>query len=123
MAKHVIGITELNRQFRNASTQFLKEKQQRLRGFARPVQTDAQSFAFRNQVGVPWSRMRIGSTPVSVYVAPQQKGSRVRMRKRRNFARFLIRRAMQPAVDKNRAGFLREINQLVARMERRWNRG
>lgn len=119
----VRGITELNRAFALAGASFHKEKNLRLRGLARPVERDAETLALSQHVGTAWSQMRIGANPTMVYVAPEKRGTRIRYRKRRNFADFLIRRAMAPALDRNRAAINKGLDELVERLARRWNRG
>jgi hypothetical protein len=119
----VRGITELSRAFALAGQDFHRDKNLLLRDLARPVAKDAEQMALAQQVGVSWSRMRTGANPVMSYVAPVNRGTRIRARKRRNFASFLIGTAMEPALNANRASINRRIDQLVERLTRRWNRG
>lgn len=121
----VRGMREINRAFIQAGARFHKDKEIHLRAAARPVARDAETLAQASirKIGVPWSQMRVGSTPVSLYVAPVQRGSRVPMRKRRNLARLLLNRAMVPALNRNRSKIANQIDELLARMERAFNRG
>ena len=123
----VKGLRELDRAFARASADVRATKKKRLEGAARPVARDAEVLALGRISHMPrspaWSGMRIGSNRDFVYVAPQQRGSRVASKKRRNIADLLIDRAMQPAVDRNAEGVRRTLDEMLARMERAWERG
>lgn len=126
-AEAVIGSEELRRAFVAAGTSFNQEMVSRIRYFAEPVATDAESLAIASihHGMVPWEQMRTGATgkglPI-VYVAPRQRGTRIAARKRPKFARHLLRRAMEPALERNRERITMNIDTLLARMERKWGR-
>lgn len=119
----VIGLKELEKAFAIAGTEFQKERRTRLRGMAEPVRVDAQVLALSHGVGADWSRMRTGATPTLAYVAPVNRGTRIVPRKRRNFPRFILSRAMEPALARNAPRIVRQFEQMLARMERAWARG
>lgn len=119
------NMDEVNRALLLAGADFNKQKNLRLRGFARPVANDAQRLATEriSHIGTRWDDMRIGVTPDMVYVAPVARGSKVGNRKRRKFAALLMGRAMIPALELNRDSVASKIDALCERMVRRWNRG
>jgi hypothetical protein len=121
----VIGIDELNRAFTVASREFLRDKRTRLRGLAEPVRADAESMAVSRipTIGPEWFRMRTGATATASYVAPVKRGTKIPTRKRRRFAQLLLSRAMEPALTKNAPLIQREFDEMLARMERKFNRG
>jgi hypothetical protein len=121
----VRGLTELNRAFVLAGTKLHKNKNQILRHYARPVERTAETLAMTqiDRMTLPWAQMRIGSTPEFVYVAPQQRGTRILSRKRPKFGRLLMRRAMEPALEANREQIARGLDELLARLEREWGTG
>lgn len=122
----VKGLRELNRAFAVASADVRKNKRKRLEGAARPVARTAEVLALGRISHMPgspaWAGMRIGSNRDFVYVAPQRRGSRIASKKRRNIARLLINRAMEPAVDRNAENVRRTLDDMLARMERAWER-
>jgi hypothetical protein len=63
-----------------------------LRAAAEPVRADAERLAVETipRIGVPWSRMRIGVTTTSVYLAPRQRGAKLPKRRRPNLAALLL---------------------------------
>jgi hypothetical protein len=119
----VRGARELNLAFSRAGVEFTKTKRARFRWLAEPVREDAQRLALGNQVGASWSAMRTGATETVAYVAPVNRGTRIRYRKRRNFASFLYRVAFAPAREHNRSAVAARYDELVARLERFWKRG
>ena len=125
MAKPVIGADELRAAFIRAGTSLDRDMRERIAGYAEPVREQAETLAqlrIRN-IGVPWSRMRKGTVTRLVYVAPVERGVRVRgdARKRRpRFADILMGRAMEPALEANRPRIEQQIQELIARMERKF---
>lgn len=125
----VIGAEELRRAFIAAGGLFNAEMRNHIRYFATPVARDAEILARATipNIGVAWAQMRTGATggkgtvPM-VYVAPVQRGTRIRGKRRPKFADLLLRRAMQPALERNRARILSDIDALLARLERKFNR-
>lgn len=102
----VRGIEELNRALKHADRDVRLGVKKLQAGVAEPVRADAEALAVSSitRIGPVWSRMRIGVTVRSVYVAPKQRGVQSRgasLRKRPNLAPLLMNKAMQPALDRN----------------------
>lgn len=135
---------ELNAAFARADKRVRREYQGELRRASEPVRAEAQELAgsrIRNvQSGDPWSKMRVGITRRSVYVAPAQRGSRSKITartaffglvttgfnlgtRRPNLAGLLMDRAMQPALDNNLGEVEDRINDWLDDVERDWGRG
>lgn len=119
----VRGLDTLDKAFRFASAQMRKELPLFLRGAARPVERGAEGNAAALGAGVEWSQMRVVSTKHGVYMAPQARSTRIPSRKRPRFGTRLLRRAMIPALEANRAAVGKSVDDLVARIVRRFNRG
>lgn len=123
----VEGLRELQRAFAVADKTLSRDLRSRLRDVAEPVRSQAESLAvsrIRN-VGIPWSRMRVGVTRASVYVAPRERGvaSRANVRRRRpNLATLLMDRAMDPALDANQERIASGMGQLLDEVGRDWER-
>lgn len=118
----VVGAEQLRRAFLDAGTSFNADMRRQIRGYAQPVAAQAQLLAqtrIRN-INVPWSMFRTGTAPALVYVAPVQRGARIRQRRRPRFGTLLMTRAMEPALDANRATITAKIDALLARMERKY---
>lgn len=99
-----------------------------LRRVADPVQRSAESLARTNirNIGPRWSRMRIGVTRNLVYVAPRQKGVRVRgphPLRRPNLASLLMDRAMEPALHRNEDQIGRRFEDMLDRVADNFNHG
>lgn len=97
------GFRELQRAFALADPALKKRFRETLVDAAAPVAHDAELLAtagIRN-IGVEWSRMRVGVTAKSVYVAPRRAGSRTGKQKRRNLADLLLGRSMFPSLSRN----------------------
>lgn len=124
-SRSIRNIDEVNRALLLAGADFHKEKNLRLRSFARPVANDAQRLATERitNIGRQWDDMRVGVTPDMVYVAPRQRGTKIASRKRVKFAALLMGTAMIPALELNRDSVARKIDELCERMVRRFNRG
>ena len=102
----VRGLRELNAALAKADRQTRLGVRGELLQVAQPVQQGAEQLAAANitRIGPRWSKMRIGITRSLVYVAPRQRGTRVRTSKSRpNFGTLLMDRAMQPALDAHTA--------------------
>lgn len=99
----VRGLAELNRALRRTDRDVRAGIRKELRGVAEPVRAQAEQLAaseIRN-IGHDWSRMRVGITTDTVYVAPRKRGVKRGANKRKNLAPLLMDRAMQPALDDN----------------------
>lgn len=91
---------------------------------AEPVRAEAASLAassIRN-IGPDWSRMRVGLTVDTVYVAPRQRGNKKGSRKRRNLAPLLLERAMEPALDHHTGEIERAFGQMLDRVADNFSR-
>lgn len=122
-AEVVIGAAELDKAFQRAGATMQRELDNRLRFYAQPVVADAEALALASGAGPAWSDMRVGASRRLVYVAPVKRGTRIESLKRPKFARRLLSRAMEPALNRNRANIERQFDELLARIERGFHRG
>ena len=118
------GLTDLNRVLRVAEKDVRVGIRAELRHTAEPVRADAEQLATAriSNIGINWSRMKVGVTQSSVYVAPRQRGTKTRRRKRPNLAVRMMNEAMQPALDKNTAEVERRINAMLHGVADKFNR-
>jgi hypothetical protein len=100
---HVRGLAELNRALRRTDRDTRLGIRKELRSVAEPVRRDAETLAEATipRIGHDWSRMRTGVTQSLVYVAPRERGTKVKSRRRKNLATLLMDRAMDPALARN----------------------
>jgi len=119
----VRGIEALDRAFALAGNNMRKDLPRILRSKAAPVERAAEGNALAIGSGVPWSEMRVGSTRHMVYVSPFQRGTKLLQRKRPKFAARLLQRAMLPALNSQREQVAQAVDELLARLERQFNRG
>jgi len=102
----VKGLKELNRALKRTDKEVRLGIRKELREVAEPVRSQAETLAgseIRNLKG-SWTRMRVGITLDTVYVAPRERGIKSRglsKRKRPNLAPLMMNRALQPALDRN----------------------
>jgi hypothetical protein len=66
--------------------------------------------------------MRVGVTQTSVYVAPRHRGTRDGRRRRPNLAGLLLQRSMLPALTRNQPRVVREVDEMLAKVGRKWER-
>lgn len=120
----VEGLAEMQRAFRVADRSLSRELRSSLREVAEPVRSDAEHLASAAipRIGVPWSRMRVGITRHTVYVAPRQRGARDQARKRRNLAGLLMDRAMLPALRVNEQRIVHRLEDMLDEVGRDWER-
>lgn len=123
MAAPVRGVEALNKAFALADAEMRKGLPAVLKSLAQPIRTGAERRALAEGIGTDWSQFRIGTTRRSVYIAPVERGTRLRPRKRPKFARFLKTTAMEPALNANRQEVEAGVEKLIARIERQFNRG
>jgi hypothetical protein len=133
-AVRIEGLAELRTAFRVAGTEMSKDLDSALKSSAEPVRTDAQSLALSGirRIGLPWSRMRVGITRHTVYVAPIPRGIRSRARRAARtegrhaadlaFAGMLGERALDPALDRNVEKVEQEVKDAIRDMGRAWER-
>jgi Bacteriophage HK97-gp10, putative tail-component len=99
----VLGLRELQRDFKKISKELSKDLRKELVEAAAPVKKTAESLALgkiRNMPASPrWAEMRIGVTARSVYMVPfaRRRGRSGRP----NLADLLMERAMDPALEQN----------------------
>ena len=119
----VRGVDTLDRAFSMARASTQRNLPRLFRAKAEPVRRSAELNARAIGAGVPWSRMRIGASRRAVWIAPVERGTRIVPRKRPRFATRLKTLAMEPALEANRALIENEVDDLLARIERQFNRG
>lgn len=121
----VEGLRDFQRALKVADAELSKEFRVRLRKVAEPVRADAERLALAGipKIGIPWSRMRVGVTQTTVYVAPKQRGSRGRTgRHRPNLFDLLLGRSLDPALDMNEPRIRAEFEDLLVDVARKWER-
>lgn len=120
----VHGFRELDRAFGKADKTLRKELRDAYKDAAEPVARDAEKLALleiRN-VGVEWSRMRIGATQRAVWVAPVARGVKTRGRqrfRRPNLAPLLLEQ-METALDHNEAQIIDRFEDVLDTVGRAW---
>lgn len=124
----VTGLGDLQRAFARCDPLLKRELRTELRKVAEPVASDAERLALAGitHIGIPWSRMRVGVTRRSVYVAPKQRGVKTRGRgrlRRPNLAPLLLERAMGPAVQNNEGLIVGRAQHVLDVVGRDWERG
>ena len=126
MAEFVVkNLDDVTRAFQRAGQSFTNEKNAALRNVGVPIANQAENLArarIRN-IGLEWSQFRVGKLEHSVYVAPVKRGTRDAARKRRKLADLLLSRAMLPAAAANLGRAERELDKVLANMERRFRSG
>ena len=126
-AVRVEGLRELERAFKLYGRGLERGVREALETAAEPVRTDAQSLAVSSipRIGIPWSRMRIGVTRRTAYIAPNERGKRTQRDPRRgrpNLRNLLLDRAMEPALERNIRNVEREIGDALDDLGRMWSR-
>lgn len=120
----VEGLAGLQRAFKAADVLEQRELRKTLRAVAEPVRVQAEQLAVENirRIGVPWSRMRIGVTNTSVYLAPRQRGQKGRDQRLRrpNLRGLLLRRSMEPAFDENRPRIIAGVTTMLNTVGKQW---
>jgi hypothetical protein len=118
------GFRELSRAFAVADATLSREFRDALEEAAEPVRVDAEILAVDTipRIGFAWSRMRVGVTRSSVYVAPRERGRRRRGTRRPNLAGLLLGRAMEPALESNIPGVEKAVENVLNTVGRAWER-
>jgi len=98
-----------------------------LKSAGEPVRRTAETLAVANisRVGIPWSRMRLGITRHTVYVAPVERGVKsrtLRGRRRPGFKTKLLDEAMAPALVQQSDKVAQEVEDAVRDMGKAWAR-
>lgn len=123
----VRGLRELEILLATEGPKAKRELNKRLRLVAEPIRADAESLAATTitRIGPKWSRMRVGVTRTLVYVAPRERGVKGRgpdPRRRPKFADLMEQRAMDPALERNKAQIVRRVEDLFDGLAADWNR-
>lgn len=129
-AIRVDGLSELQRAFSAADRALRDDLRDALQEAAAPVRSEAQVLAGvairRMPVGSPWTRMRIGMVGASVvYVAPVERGAKGRANQRLRRPKFkplMLRRALEPALVRNRQQVVRRLDALLREVKAVWER-
>jgi len=121
------GFRELQRAFKLAGGELQTKLRGRLREIAEPVRDTAETLAVQEitRIGVPWSRMRVGFTTTSVYVAPRERGRLSRRNpnlKRPNLAGLLLHDALEPSLERNQPQVIRGLEDLLGEIGSDWER-
>lgn len=113
----VEGLRELSRAFNHMSRDLNRELRAELKEVAEPVRRSAENMARANipNIGPRWSRMKIGVTQKTVYIAP--KSRRRRGTPRKNLAGLLVKQAMLPARNQNEAAVVRGVERMLDRLQ------
>lgn len=69
-AVRVVGLRELQRDFKRMSKDLSKELRDELKTVAEPIRADAEQRASAKGFGEKWSRIKTGVTVRGVYIAP-----------------------------------------------------
>lgn len=117
----------MQRAFKRADVELRNELRVGLRRAAEPVRTSAEQLAVSSirNIGVPWSRMRVGVTQTSVYVAPRQRGVKARggPKRRPNLFDLLLGRSLEPALAQNIGKVEAELEHVIDTVGRRFSDG
>lgn len=121
----VEGLRDLQRAFKIADAAESKGLRRTLREVAEPVKLDAERLAVDTipRIGFPWSRMRVGVTQTSVYIAPRERGKRSRGNpalRRPNLKGLLLDRAMEPALQQDTPLVVAAVDRMLATVGRQW---
>lgn len=119
----VEGLAELQRAFGVANKTLARELRKGLRESAEPVKADAEVLAstrIRNMTS-SWSRMRVGVTRTSVYVAPRSRATSG-SRKRRNLFDLMTGRSLEPALEANVNEVERRLDDVLGTVGAAWDR-
>lgn len=124
----VDGLADLQRAFKVADRRLHLELRKSLREVARPVELGAEVRAISSfsRIGDRWWNMRTGISRHSVYVAPRERSRFTRQNPGRfarpKFAARLYQQAMLPSLRMNEARVMREMERLLAKVGRAWER-
>lgn len=118
----VEGLRELQHAFAVANKVLAAELRKGLRESAEPVRADAEMLAatrIRNMTE-SWSRMRVGVTKTSVYVAPRSRNRGGR--RRRNLFDLMTGRSLEPALDANVNEVTERLDDVLGTVGQAWDR-
>jgi hypothetical protein len=129
------GFTELQRALKHADKSIRLGIRKEFRDAVEPVRAMAEELAVARirglEEGDPWSKMRVGITQNSVYVAPRQRGRKGGRRGRTQarhhadqlFADMLMSRAMEAALYQHGDQAVHDIERMLDRVCDRFNHG
>lgn len=122
-----MGLAELNRALARTDRGIRRDVRKELRSVAAPVQRTAQQLlreeppvGIRN-IGLDWSKMRVGITRDTVYVAPRKRGLKKGAKKRPNLAPLMLER-MEQALDQHSDQIESHLLEAVERIEANFSR-
>lgn len=123
----VEGLQDMTRAFRAADKMLQRDLRRTLADAIRPVADDAESLAMQEitNIGIPWSRMRVGVTQTVAYVAPVERGVKSRglaTLRRRNLKNKMLDDAMYPALDRNQELITGRVQSMLVDLAGRWER-
>jgi hypothetical protein len=123
----VRGLRELENLAASTSRHATKVVRASFRKVAEPIRSDAQGLAEASipRIGPKWGKMRVGVTRTLVYVAPKERGVKVRgpdPRRRPKFADLMEARAMAPALERNEGNIEAAVEHALDDIAREWNR-
>lgn len=126
MALVVRGMRELTRTFQNAPKDVNRAYRDELKTVAEPVRMESEQLATSSirRMTPAWSKMKTGVTTRLVYVAPRKRGIGGRgddPRRRPNLGTLLMDRALQPALERNRARVEQDFDQMLDRLVTKWD--
>jgi hypothetical protein len=125
VALAVEGYEDVLRGLKTADKNIRLGVRKEIRQAAEPVRATAETLAVERipSIGVAWSRMRVGVTQTTVYVAPRKRGLKAGRRKRPNLAPLMQARVMEPALYYHQEEVYRHIDSLIDRECARFNSG
>lgn len=125
-AVEVENLSGLQETFAFAGREVKGELNGVLKGLAEPVRVTAQGLALSEipRMTLAWSRMRVGITPGTVYVAPAKRGVRGpdNRRRRRNLFDLLLHRALEPALGRNLSGVVAGVERWLGGVADNWGK-
>lgn len=121
----VKGMADLQRALKTADRDVRVGIQAEYRRVAEPIRSSAEVLAetrIRN-IGPKWGKTRTGITQKLLYVAPKERGIKRgdNPAKRPRFAKLLMTRAFDPALDQNAQNVRRDFDQMLETVARRFN--
>jgi hypothetical protein len=120
----VEGLAGLQRAFGVFDKTLSRDLRGSLQKAAEPVAAESELLATMQRVGLTWSKMRVGVTRHTVYVAPKARG-RKRKATERQFAglhRQLMPEAMELALERNISEVEDNVDDVLRKASSAWER-
>lgn len=120
----VKGFRELQRAFALADPALKKRFRETLTDVGKPVASTSEELArssIRNMTD-EWSRMRVGVTTATVYVAPRKRRSGGGKRRRRNLYDLILGRSLEPALERNEPHTIDGVERMLDGLANDWER-